>query len=42
MTTATKRHDLDALVDGAVNGDQQAWNSIIDEFQPLVISVARR
>ena len=42
MTTATKRHDLDALVDGAVNGDQQAWNSIVDEFQPLVISVARR
>ena len=44
MTTsyATEQRELDGLVSAAVDGDQNAWNAIVKQFHPLVVSVTRR
>lgn len=31
-----------ALVAGALDGDQQSWNRLVDRYTPLVLSVVRR
>ena len=39
---ATEQRELDGLVSAAVDGDQNAWNAIVKQFHPLVVSVTRR
>ena len=34
--------DLTALVTGAGNGDQQAWDELVDRYAPLIWSICRR
>ncbi len=34
--------DLTALVTGAGNGDQQAWDELVDRYAPLMWSICRR
>src|SRR5271167_5206619 len=34
--------DLTALVTGAGNGDQQAWDELVERYAPLIWSICRR
>lgn len=35
-------HTVSELIEAALNGDQQAWNDIVDRYIPLVFSITRR
>lgn len=35
-------HTVSELIGAALNGDEQAWNDIVDRYIPLVFSVTRR
>lgn len=37
-----KKEDVVNLVTGARNGDQQAWNALVERYSPLVWSICRR
>jgi RNA polymerase sigma factor (sigma-70 family) len=38
----SKNEDVVNLVIGARNGDQQAWNALVERYSPLVWSICRR
>jgi RNA polymerase sigma factor (sigma-70 family) len=41
-STSQVRDDLSALVRAAAEGDQHAWNALVDRFSGLLWSIARR
>jgi RNA polymerase sigma factor (sigma-70 family) len=41
-STSQARNDLSALVRAATDGDQHAWNALVDRFSGLLWSIARR
>lgn len=42
MTDENEPHPVPVLVAAALDGDSQAWKSLVERFTPLVLSVVRR